>query len=32
MMLANRCIVETLEIGNYDGRHYRRVEYISDAI
>jgi serine/threonine protein kinase len=28
MMLANRCIVETLEIGQYDGRHYIAMEYI----
>jgi eukaryotic-like serine/threonine-protein kinase len=28
MMLKNRCIVETLEIGQYDGRHYIAMEYI----
>ncbi|HTL36311.1 MAG TPA: serine/threonine-protein kinase [Kofleriaceae bacterium] len=28
MMLNNRCIVETLEIGQYDGRHYIAMEYI----
>ena len=28
MMLRNRCIVETLEIGQFDGRHYISMEYI----
>ncbi len=28
MMLKNRCIVETIEIGQYDGRHYIAMEYI----
>jgi serine/threonine protein kinase len=28
MMLRNRCIVETLEIGQHDGRHYISMEYI----
>lgn len=28
MMLQNRCIVETLEIGQHDGRHYIAMEYI----
>jgi len=28
MMLRNRCIVETLEIGQADGRHYIAMEYI----
>ena len=28
MMLKNRCIVETLEIGQHDGRHYIAMEYI----
>src|SRR4029078_10372413 len=28
MMLKNRCIVETLEIGQYEGRHYISMEYI----
>ena len=28
MMLRNRCIVETLEIGQHDGRHYIAMEYI----
>jgi serine/threonine protein kinase len=28
MMLANRCIVETLEIGQHEGRHYIAMEYI----
>lgn len=28
MMLRNRCIVETLEIGQNDGRHYIAMEYI----
>jgi serine/threonine protein kinase len=28
MMLKNRCIVETLEIGQTEGRHYIAMEYI----
>jgi serine/threonine protein kinase len=28
MMLRNRCIVETLEIGQHEGRHYIAMEYI----
>ncbi len=28
MMLNNRCIVETLEIGQHEGRHYIAMEYI----
>ncbi|MBA3392481.1 MAG: serine/threonine protein kinase [Deltaproteobacteria bacterium] len=28
MMLKNRCIVETVEIGQSDGRHYIAMEYI----
>jgi len=28
MMLSNRCIVETMEIGQHDGRHYITMEYI----
>jgi serine/threonine protein kinase len=28
MMLRNRCIVETHEIGQHDGRHYIAMEYI----
>ena len=28
MMLRNRCIVETLEIGQNEGRHYIAMEYI----
>src|SRR4249920_2955165 len=28
MMLTNRCIVETLEIGQHDGRHFITMEYI----
>jgi serine/threonine protein kinase len=28
MMLRNRCIVETLEIGQHEGRHYISMEYI----
>jgi serine/threonine protein kinase len=28
MMLKNRCIVETLEIGQHEGRHYIAMEYI----
>jgi eukaryotic-like serine/threonine-protein kinase len=28
MMLSNRCIVETLELGQHDGRHYIAMEYI----
>ena len=28
MMLTNRCIVETLEIGQHEGRHYIAMEYI----
>jgi serine/threonine protein kinase len=28
MMLANRCIVETVEIGQFEGRHYIAMEYI----
>jgi serine/threonine protein kinase len=27
-MLQNRCIVETLELGQHDGRHYITMEYI----
>src|SRR3954469_18742049 len=28
MMLTNRCIVETMEIGQFEGRHYIAMEYI----
>jgi serine/threonine protein kinase len=28
MLLRNRCIVETIELGQYDGRHYITMEYI----
>ncbi len=28
MMLRNRCIVETVELGQHDGRHYIAMEYI----
>lgn len=28
MMLTNRCIVETMEIGEWEGRHYIAMEYI----
>ncbi|HTL36674.1 MAG TPA: serine/threonine-protein kinase, partial [Kofleriaceae bacterium] len=28
MMLKNRCIVETLEIGQHEGRHYIAMEYV----
>jgi eukaryotic-like serine/threonine-protein kinase len=28
LMLQNRCIVETLELGQHDGRHYITMEYI----
>jgi eukaryotic-like serine/threonine-protein kinase len=28
MMLNNRCIVETVEIGQHEGRHYIAMEYI----
>jgi serine/threonine protein kinase len=28
MMLTNRCIVETVEIGQFEGRHYIAMEYI----
>src|SRR4051812_597887 len=28
MLLRNRCIIETLELGQYDGRHYIAMEYI----
>jgi len=28
MLLRNRCIVETIELGQYDGRHYIAMEYI----
>jgi eukaryotic-like serine/threonine-protein kinase len=28
MMLANRCIVETFEVGQHDGRHFITMEYI----
>jgi serine/threonine protein kinase len=28
MLLRNRCIVETLELGQHDGRHYITMEYI----
>jgi serine/threonine protein kinase len=28
MLLCNRCIVETIELGHYDGRHYITMEYI----
>ncbi len=28
MLLRNRCIVETVEIGNHEGRHYIAMEYI----
>lgn len=28
MLLSNRCIVETVEIGQHDGRHYISMEYI----
>src|SRR4029078_6795406 len=27
MMLKNRCIVETVEIGQHDGRHFITMEY-----
>ncbi|HUS30761.1 MAG TPA: serine/threonine-protein kinase [Kofleriaceae bacterium] len=29
MMLKNRCIVETVEIGQDDGRHYIAMEYVA---
>src|SRR5690349_22910071 len=28
LMLQNRCIVETLELGQHDGRHFITMEYI----
>jgi len=28
LLLQNRCIVETLELGQHDGRHYITMEYI----
>jgi serine/threonine protein kinase len=28
MVLSNRCIVETVEVGQHDGRHYIAMEYI----
>jgi serine/threonine protein kinase len=28
MVLRNRCIVETVEVGQYDGRHFITMEYI----
>jgi serine/threonine protein kinase len=28
MLLKNRCIVETIEIGQFEGRHYIAMEYI----
>src|SRR5262245_43230527 len=28
MLLRNRCIVETIELGQYDGRHFITMEYI----
>ena len=28
MVLANRCIVETVEVGQHEGRHYIAMEYI----
>src|SRR5262249_29002627 len=28
MMLRNRCIVETVDVGNYNGRHFIAMEYI----
>jgi len=28
MLLQNRCIVETIELGQHDGRHYITMEYI----
>src|SRR3954467_10322743 len=28
LLLQNRCIVETLELGNHDGRHFITMEYI----
>jgi eukaryotic-like serine/threonine-protein kinase len=28
MLLRNRCIVETIELGQFDGRHYIAMEYI----
>ena len=28
LLLRNRCIVETLELGQYDGRHFITMEYI----
>ena len=28
MLLRNRCIVETVEIGDFEGRHYIAMEYI----
>jgi serine/threonine protein kinase len=28
MMLQNRCIVETIELGQHDGRHFIAMEYI----
>jgi len=29
MVLKNRCIVETIEIGQYEGRHYITMEYVA---
>ena len=28
LLLRNRCIVETVEVGNFEGRHYIAMEYI----
>ncbi|MBL0217674.1 MAG: serine/threonine protein kinase [Myxococcales bacterium] len=28
MVLKNRCIVETVEVGQYDGRHFITMEYV----
>ena len=30
LMLQNRCIVETLELGQHDGRHFITMEHIGD--
>ncbi len=29
MVLKNRCIVETIEVGNHDSRHYITMEYVA---
>ena len=29
MVLKNRCIVETVEVGQHDGRHYITMEYVA---